>query len=478
MRKPETGRSRSKGARFMTTPTSNINIGPRTAEALGIKSTAMDMVNDLLGNNKPAPPAPPVAPVVTPRFDPLRTVEEMLGSRVKPVSPSIGRTQSGAGSQIEALIADLARLTGGTSRNNMPVFDPIELPKFNPTAYQGQAESAVNKQFDPVISELLRQQGVTKNRAKSNQSMVGDLYNDLAAYIAQDSATTAKGYDTSQAQSKQLYEDERNKLAALYAQDAASQRNEARRLGIETLGATDEEIAKQNTQKQFSMGQQSQQMQSTFGALEQQQQAAADYDRAMQQASRSEGAEAQRDIISQLEDYMTQSNADIASTRSQKAASVQDLMMKLAEAAYQRDVSNTQFGYQQQRDYIGDQNALYDREIDLKMAQLQAAQQMAEMEAASAQSGSSASEKLNPYQEAAIFAEQLQPGQGSNIIAAIQKAMNERGEIYARGEDDPVAMNPALFAKLIADYPENKSLDRNALMMVAQLLYKQFYGTD
>jgi len=160
---------------------------------------------------------------------------------------------------------------------------------------------------------------------------------------------------------------------------------------------------------------------------------------------------------------MSQSNSDLANTRAQQAGSITDLMQKLASAGYERDSQNQQFQYQQQRDYIGDQQNLMKLQQDQLLAQLEAA------------AGGQGQEKLNPWQQIAGFAEQLQPGQGSNLVAAIQKAMNERGEIYARSKDE-TPMNPALFAKLIADYPENSGLDRNTLMMLSQELYRLLYG--
>ena len=146
-------------------------------------------------------------------------------------------------------------------------------------------------------------------------------------------------------------------------------------------------------------------------------------------------------------------------------------MYKLAQAAYDRDSQNAQFQYQQQRDYIGDQKDLFSMQRDMLLQQLDAAQK--------AQSASATGQdKLNPWQQVALFADQLEPGHGSDIIGAIQNAMSNRGEIYARSKDDPVAMNPALFAKLVADYQGNQGMDRNTLMQAAQELYRLLYGTS
>lgn len=468
--KPETNyRSRSKGKRIYDNGfTSNININSRFADALGIKSTAMDMVRDL-GLDKPAPPAPPVAPVVTQPFNPMQSLlGPLLRDGVEPPSKVMPEEDP-----IARIFSELRSMT---SRPQVE-FDPIQLPTFDPNRYKNQAQQAVDAQFNPIISAILKAQQTTQNRATTNKREVGDIYASLSNQIGKDAAVTSRGYDASQEQSRSLYEDERKRIAAAYAQDAAAQRAEAKRLGIESLGVT-EAIAQQTADQRFADQMGSQQMQSSNAAFEQQQLAQSAYDKAMQQAARSEGAEFQQDIGRQLEDYMLQSDTNLAETRAQKAGSVQDLMMQLAQAAYQRDTANTQFGYQQQRDFIGDQNAIYDRETDLKMAELQMMQQMAQMQAEQTGAASAGSEKLNPYQQVATFAESLQPGQGPNIVAAIQKAMYDRPEIFARTKEDPVPMNPALFAKLIADSQAAGSLDRNSLMMVAQELYRLLYGVD
>jgi hypothetical protein len=369
--------------------------------------------------------------------------------------------QPSGSNNIQAILAQLQKLMSGNG-NNMPTFQPMQMPQFDPNRYKKQAEESVNAQFNPIINQLMAQQGQTQQRARQNRVSVRDLYAGAVNDINTGSAAGQKGYDAAQAQSQKLYADERNRIAAGYAADAAAQRAEAKRLGTEALGVN-EAIGEQNADKQFADQMQSQQMLSSNQAFEQQQQAAGQYDRSIANATQAEGIESQEDIMRQLEDYMSQSNSDLANTRAQQAGSISDLMMQLANAGYERDSQNQQFQYQQQRDYIGDQQNMMKMQQDQLMAQLEAA------------AGGQGDEKLNPWQQIATFAEQLQPGQGSTLVSAIQKAMNERGEIYARSKDE-TPMNPALFAKLIADYPENSGLDRNTLMMLSQELYRLMYG--
>lgn len=363
---------------------------------------------------------------------------------------------------VQAILAQLQKLMSGEGVN-MPQFQPMQMPVFDPNRYKKQAEESVNAQFNPIINQIMAQQGQTQQRARQNRVSVRDLYAGAVNDINTQSAVGQKSYDTAQAQSQKLYQDERNRIAAGYAADAAAQRAEAKRLGTEALGVN-EAISEQNADKQFADQMQSQQMLSSNQAFEQQQQAAGQYDRSIASATQAEGIESQEDIMRQLEDYMSQSNSDLANTQAQRAGSISDLMMKLGQAGYERDSQNQQFQYQQQRDYIGDQQNLMKQQQDMLLAQLEAAA-----------AGQGDEERLNPWQQIAGFADQLAPGQGSDLVSAIQKAMNERGEIYARSKDD-TPMNPALFAKLIADYPGNQGLPRDQLMMLSQELYRLLYG--
>lgn len=389
-----------------------------------------------------------MTPTVIPGVSSPEYLQAYGGDRNQPKMPELNNPTMSIMEQLQKL------MNGGGQ------FQPQSLPDFDPDRYKKLAETSVGEQFNPIIAEILKQQKTTQARAGANRTAVAGLYNEAVGNIQAGSKQMQGQYDAAQNESKQLYTDERNRIAAGYAADAAAQRAEAKKLGTETLG--DNGAAAQGQQdKMFADQMGSQQMQSSQNALGQQQAAAGQYDQSIANATRQEGIEGQQDIMRQLEDYMSQSNSNLADTRSQEAGSVNDLMMKLASAAYDRDSNNAQFQYQQQRDYIGDQTNL--AEMQMKLQQL-------------AGGDGSTAEKLNPWQSTAMFADQLRPGQGQDIVAAIQKAMNDRPEIYARSVDDPVKMNPALFAKLIADDPGNQGIDRNSLMQVAQELYRQLYG--
>lgn len=417
-------------------------------------------------------------PVMTAPFNPMLNTQDLINpNRMNPYAsgqynggadPSQYANNSDDG--MSAIMAQITKLLNEGPPN--PQFSPVSLPKFDPTAFEGQAEGIVNKQYDPIIQNLRSQQTATQGRAKGNQKAVGDMYNQLAAYMGQQGAETGKTYDTAQAQSDTMYKDERDKIAGMYAADAAAQRKEAQRLGTEAFG-TGDAIAQQSNDKNFTQTQMGSQQLAANNALEQQQLATQDYDKAMQGAARSEGGEAQQGIIRQLEDYMNQSDTNIAGVQSQAAGSINDLMMKLAQGTYDRDAANAQFGYQQQRDYIGDQNNLYDKNLDLMMKQLELSQ-------AATGSNGSGSDKLNPWQSTAQFADQLDPGRGQDYIQAIQQAMSQRQELSGINPTDatgqPIKMTPALFAQLIADSQASQGIDKNKEMMIAQQLYSLLYG--
>lgn len=446
----------------------NININPRDYAKLGLQgqsgvtggTSGLPGILGILAAQQSGTGAQPFKPknTLADFMDKSQTVVPGVSSQEylnkyggdnanKPQMPEINNPA-------QSIMEQLQQLMNGGGQ-----FQPTSLPAFNPDQFKQQAEQSVGQQFNPLIQEILNQQKTTQARAGTNKAAVAGLYNEAVGNIQAGSKQTQGAYDATQAESKKLYTDERSRIAAGYAADAAAQKAETKKLGTQALGdngAGAQAIA----DRQFSDQMGSQQMQSSQNALGQQQAAAGQYDQAITNATRAEGVAGQQDIMKQLEDYMAQSNSNLADTRSQEAGSVNDLMMKLAAAANDRNTNNAQFQYQQQRDYIGDQTNLTKMMMD---------QQNANLTAGSAT-------KLNPWQSTAMFADQLRPGQGQDIVAAIQKAMNDRPEIYARAQGDPVKMNPALFAKLVADDPGNQGIDRNSLMQVAQELYRQLYG--
>lgn len=458
----------------------NININQRDLQKLmggggqaGVTggNSGIPGILGLLGNQQNKP-------IMTAPFNPMQNTQDLLNpNRMNPYAS--GQYNGGQQSQYDTtsdngmseIMSQITKLLNEGPPN--PQFDPISLPSFNPGQFQGQAQGIVNKQFDPIIRNLKAGQVATQGRAKNNQKAVGDMYNQLAAYMGQQGVEAGKTYDAAQKQSDTMYNDERDKIAGMYAADAAAQRKEAQRLGTEAFG-TGDAIAQQNNDKNFQAGQLGESKLAHNQAFEQQQLATQDYDKQMQGAARSEGGEAQQSIIRQLEDYMNQSDTNIAGVQSQAAGSVQDLMMKLAQGTYDRDAANAQFGYQQQRDYIGDQNNLYDKNLDLMMKQLELGQ------TATGANGSGGSEKLNPWQSTAQFADQLDPGNGEKYIQAIQQAMSQRQELSGVNpigpDGQPIKMTPALFAQLIADSQASQGMDKNKEMMVAQQLYSLLYG--
>jgi len=380
---------------------------------------------------------------------------------------------------LQALIESLTEGGGG----EFPAFNPITLPQFDPNRYKSLAEQSVNAQFNPVIQGIYAQQKATQGRAASNKAAVGSQYAGMAASFGKDLAASNRMYDTSQAQSQKLYEDERNRIAAGYAADAAAQRAAAKRLGTEALGVN-EAIAKQDADKQFALQQAGAGNIANQQAYEQQQLAAADYDRGMAEATRAEGAEQQADIARQLEDYMTQSGTNLANVQSQRAGSINDLMYKLAEAGYQRDIANAQFGYQQQRDYLGDVRGMASSEMDTKLKQLQLMLQLREIQSKYGQTD------LNSLQKTSLFANQLAPGQGQDYISGLLGGINQRMELSGRPGMGPgnqgttplegyggiQNLTPEAAARLVADSAAARGLDRNVMYQIALQYFSQGKG--
>ena len=453
----------------------NININERDRRLIKTRDEVRDMVNILQGkrstHSTPMQQGPPNYPTSTHYSE-----YDQGGPLAGKFGPSTPQSNP-----LQTILSQLRSIMGGGGIPQMPKFQPMQLPEYDPNRFKKLAMTSVDEQFNPIINQILAQQGQMKTRAGQNRTIVQSLYNQLGNVEANE-ANVAKGqYDAAQKQSSQLYNDQRAQIAAGYARDAAAQRAEAKKLGIESLGLN-EELAKQQGDQNFTNSLAAQDQQAQQSALQMQGNAAQQYDRAIANATRAEGIQAGQDISSQLENYLSQSNTDLAQTRSQRAGSINDLMMKLADAGYQRDVANTQFGYQQQRDYLSDASGLAKSQADQQQNQIDLALKLMQMQGTGAGGpGSSGSQNMNPLQQTASFAEQISPGHGSDIISVIQGAMNERPEIWGRNEGNSagVKMNPALFAKLVADSQSAQNLDpnsRNALMQATLVLYKLLYG--
>jgi hypothetical protein len=354
-----------------------------------------------------------------------------------------------------------------------PSWHPMELPEFNPNAYKGQAQQLVGQQYDPIIHELMAQQGTMKNRAAANSKAVGNAYVDLARYTVGQQRDNYAGYQNAEAATKSAYQDQRNQVAAMYAQAAADQQNEAKQLGIQDLG-TQQNLAQQKSDQMFSNDIAGQQANAEQAAFDLQQQSQLGYDRAAGAAALAEGQGRRADIQTQLMDYLAKSGMQIADTRSTEAGAANQLMMQLAQAAYGRDSENAKFQYQQQRDQIGDANQLAQFDQQGQMNQLDMALKMQQLQQGANPQQDPAS--MSPWQKVANFAAQVQPQQAPDLISALQEAMQNNPQIYAP-DPNGVRMNPALFAKLVLDSPGGDNVDQNSLAMIAQELYRQLYGT-
>lgn len=360
-------------------------------------------------------------------------------------------------------------LSDGGGDYSQEQWKPIQLPQFDPTKFRAQAKGMVDAQYNPLIQAILADQGASKTRAKNVQGDISDLYSDLGKFMGQQQGVNYQAYEQLEDQNAGAYKDQRNELAALYAQASKEQQAQAQALGTGNLGVS-ETLAQQQSDQLFNQGQAQNQQQAEQAAFDAQQAAALNYDKSATGAAFAEGAGRQVDIADQLAEYLSKSNMQLADTRSQAAGSVDDLMMQLAKATYDRDVTNTQFGYQQQRDQIGDANQL--AEYDMQMQKAQLDNQLAQQKLTSQGSN----EKLSPWQQVASFAQQLQPQQAPDIVSALQQAMQSNPAIYSP-DPDGARMNPAMFAKLVLDSAGGDNVDQNSLAMVAQELYRLLYGT-
>ncbi len=216
---------------------------------------------------------------------------------------------------------------------------------------QSRAQTIADAQFNPQIELLYRQQAAAQDRAKRSQEGLGGLYEALANSYASDVPNVQQTYqnaiNTQQGQQQQLQQnlqsdyqgrqDALNQLAQQYNQQQAADE------GMQPI--LNDQTFIQNLQQQI--GQQGQQ------ALQQQQAANVNYTQQGQRLSQAEGSNRQADVMAQLEDYMRQSEGNIAGLNAERQGSMASALAQMQNQQDQMRMQNQQNQWSQMMDMLG-----------------------------------------------------------------------------------------------------------------------------
>lgn len=221
------------------------------------------------------------------------------------------------------------------------------------------AQSQVAAQYDPQIKALMGQTAVHSNRARRNEKTARDMYGAAAKdYLSQLPDITAQ-YAAEDADTNARYDQAQQQMNAEYQKNAGAQDAVLKHLGI-TAAAPDASQQSKDDQAYFQ-NQSELDQQNALNALAQQQGAQTDYTRNLGNNARMAGENTAQGIESDLQDYLTQSDAQLSGLQSGKANAISALLAQLQ----QQDAQRVQTQQQQQFDNM---MKLYNFQLDATKA--------------------------------------------------------------------------------------------------------------
>lgn len=194
-----------------------------------------------------------------------------------------------------------------------------------------QATSQVASQYDPRINSIQRQIGTTTARANTNKAELKNLYGGVANSYNGDMATAKKTGAASVADEKARQKTLQNNLKQDYSSSLNDQVKQFADLGIS-------QATPQATQQQRQDLNYLQQLDNTTGnanlsSLNAQNTGDQQYYNESKGIARLQGAGAVSDLMSQLNDYVTQQQGSISDLQAQRQAAISQLQQQLTSQA-------------------------------------------------------------------------------------------------------------------------------------------------
>lgn len=270
-----------------------------------------------------------------------------------PILPDVaGGLGAGGADQGQSILDILTQLALQQNRG-----DPNEMAR--------QAMAAASQQYDPQIEELKRQIGITQGNAHESQDKLGQMYGslqkaDLADIPVIDQMFNKSGQDLN-AQYKQLGD----QVTGQYADAQKQQMDLMNQLNIQA--AAPDALKQQQNDEAFFQSQQGQSKQDTTDAMKLLQTGADNFSRQGSEIAGLEGSNRQADVMSQLQDYMTQAQGrvgdlenakqnayttslgQLSGQQSQQGQNQFNNLLQLAKFQYEMQHENQQQQQQQQQ---------------------------------------------------------------------------------------------------------------------------------
>lgn len=219
-----------------------------------------------------------------------------------------------------------------------------------------QANHQVSMQFDPQIAAIQREMGRTKKRAGANKGELTHLYGALADSYGPDTVTSKKQYESATKAAKAQQKELQGQIGKTYSDDLQQQTDAFGNLGIsDALGQTTKQ---QKTDLDYLSKLNATEGQSQLDALSQQGNADITYNREGAGIARAEGAGAVTDLMTQLNDYLSQKGGDVATLQGQRKSSLQVLQDQLRQQSAKATQDYNQTAWGQLFQLMGFQNTL------------------------------------------------------------------------------------------------------------------------
>ena len=189
---------------------------------------------------------------------------------------------------------------------------------------RAKANKQAGLQFDPAIQALIGERSRAKKRAGRNKKEIGSLYEGLARDYLGDAKTSKAQTKEAKKAEQDAYKQLQKDLAGQYAGQLDDQSKEMENLGIEA--AFSESTKGQREDMDFLRALNATESGAQQRAIDLTGMADLGYFQKGSNVAKQEGNEAITDLMTRLEDYLSESGTQLSGLRGQKASAIAELM--------------------------------------------------------------------------------------------------------------------------------------------------------
>lgn len=222
-----------------------------------------------------------------------------------------------------------------------------------------QAMDIANQQYDPQIAELQREMGIAQGHATHSQQEIAKMYGALQQADKADIPQINQMFAGEKNKINNDYTALQNQVSNAYSDANKQQMDLMKQLNIQAAAPT--ALAQQQNDQAFFTGQQGQAKQDTMDALQLLQTGADNFSTQGAEIAGLEGNNRQADVMSQLQDYLTQAQGRVGDLTNQKQNAYSTALSQLGQQ--QQQGTQNQFS-----------NMLQLAKLQMEMQQAQASQ--------------------------------------------------------------------------------------------------------